>query len=140
MPGPPVAGDPGSLPGLRAGEGEAVQKVRQDRKEVPVIKGRVIYVGVEGKRARVGAKSPDGLVWWWTQGLPAPAKGAVVPVPKGAKPEPGKRPGGDPEIERMLRAVALKAAAGLYAGKGKEAERLVIETAEGFLRWLGRPG
>lgn len=93
---------------------------------------------------RVGAKSPDGLTWWWTQKGKAPRKGETVEVPKGAKPEPGReatvKPGVDPEVRRMVRAVALKAAAGLYAGQGKEAERLVIEAAERFLRWLGRPG
>jgi len=39
-------------------------------------------------------------------------------------------------VERMLRAVALKAAASLYAGHGTEAKDLVLGCAEEFLSWL----
>jgi len=40
------------------------------------------------------------------------------------------------EVERMLRAVALKAAASLYAGHGTEAKELVLGCAAEFLAWL----
>jgi len=40
------------------------------------------------------------------------------------------------EVERMLRAVALKAAASLYAGHGTEAKELALGCAEEFLSWL----
>jgi hypothetical protein len=36
----------------------------------------------------------------------------------------------------MLRAVALKAAASLYAGHGTEAKELALGCAEEFLSWL----
>ena len=108
------------------------------------VKGRVIYVGQSnGQGVRIGAKSPDGLTWWWTlpKGAKVPRKGDTVVVPQGAKPEPGRRLSEELAREsEIARAVALKAAAGLYVGCGKEAERLVIGTAEVFLQWLRRPG
>ena len=44
------------------------------------------------------------------------------------------------EVERMLRAVALKAAASLYAGHGTEAKELVLACAAEFLAWLKGAG
>ena len=44
------------------------------------------------------------------------------------------------EVERMLRAVALKAAAALYSGHGTEAKELVVACAAEFLSWLQRSG
>lgn len=125
------------------------------------MKGEVVYVEVRGKAARVGARSEDGLMWFWTTTGPAPHRGQVVEIPQGANPEPAKkanvsselakssatpasvRPGipeakvSSPEdVERMLRAVALKAAAQLFAGFGSMAEESVLTLAEHFLTWL----
>jgi len=100
------------------------------------------------------------MVYWWTAAGPAPARGATVEIPPYAKAEPAKvkaepsevvvfakpdaetlPPGAKAEhspeeVERMLRAVALKAAATLNAGHGAEAKALVISCAEEFLAWL----
>lgn len=121
------------------------------------MKGEVVYVEVRGKAARVGARSEDGLMWFWTTTGPAPHRGQVVEIPPGAKPEPSRKngkveveleapaptiaateakPPSPEEVERMLRAVALKAAAQLYAGLGNIAEASVLQCAEQFLAWL----
>jgi len=101
------------------------------------------------------------VVYWWTGHGPAPARGALVEIPAHAKAEPAKAKAengeadvvvftkAEPEVlpeakagpaaeevERMLRAVALKAAASLYAGHGTEAKELVLGAAEEFLAWL----
>jgi len=98
--------------GLAAGSLER-QLRRGIRKEAKMaVKGRVIYVGQSnGQGVRIGAKSPDGLTWWWTQKGKAPKKGQTVEVPRGAKPEPGRRiPGELARESEIARAVALKAA------------------------------
>jgi len=126
-----------------------------------MMKGEVIYTEDRGKGVtRIGARVGD-VVYWWTGHGPAPARGALVEIPAHAKAEPAKAkaengeadvvvftkaepevlpeakagPAAD-EVERMLRAVALKAAASLYAGHGTEAKELVLGCAEEFLSWL----
>lgn len=126
-----------------------------------MMKGEVIYTEDRGKGVtRIGARVGD-VVYWWTGHGPAPARGALVEIPAHAKAEPAKAkaengeadvvvftkaepevlpeakagPAAD-EVERMLRAVALKAAASLYAGHGTEAKELVLGAAEEFLAWL----
>jgi hypothetical protein len=127
-----------------------------------MMKGEVIYTEDRGKGVtRIGARVGD-VVYWWTGHGPAPARGALVEIPSHAKAEPAKakaengeadvvvftktEPEALPleakagpsaeEVERMLRAVALKAAASLYAGHGTEAKELVLACAEEFLAWL----
>jgi len=126
-----------------------------------MMKGEVIYTEDRGKGiTRIGARVGD-VVYWWTGHGPAPARGALVEIPSHAKAEPAKSKAengeadvvvftkAEPEvlpeakagpsaeeIERMLRAVALKAAASLYAGHGTEAKELVLGCAEEFLAWL----
>jgi hypothetical protein len=126
-----------------------------------MMKGEVIYTEDRGKGVtRIGARVGD-VVYWWTGHGPAPARGALVEIPAHAKAEPAKakaengeadvvvftktEPEALPEakagpsaeeVERMLRAVALKAAASLYAGHGTEAKELVLGCAEEFLSWL----
>ena len=126
------------------------------------VKGEVIYTEDRGKGVtRIGARVGD-VVYWWTARGPAPSRGALVEIPSHAKAEPAKakaengeadvvvftkvEPEALPaeakagpsaeEVERMLRAVALKAAASLYAGHGTEAKELVLGCAEEFLSWL----
>jgi hypothetical protein len=126
-----------------------------------MLKGEVIYTEDRGKGVtRIGARVGD-VVYWWTGHGPAPARGALVEIPSHAKAEPAKAkaengeadvvvftktepevlpeakagPSAE-EVERMLRAVALKAAASLYAGHGTEAKELVLGCAEEFLSWL----
>jgi len=127
------------------------------------VKGEVIYTEDRGKGVtRIGARVGD-VVYWWTARGPAPARGSLVEIPSHAKAEPAKakaengeadvvvfvkpepealpaeavKPGPSAEeVERMLRAVALKAAASLYAGHGTEARDLVIGCAAEFLDWL----
>ena len=125
------------------------------------VKGEVIYTEDRGKGVtRIGARVGD-VVYWWTARGPAPARGALVEIPAHAKAEPAKARNGEAdvvvfvkpepevlpaeakaagpsaeEVERMLRAVALKAAASLYAGHGTEARDLVIGCAAEFLDWL----
>jgi hypothetical protein len=126
-----------------------------------MMKGEVIYTEDRGKGVtRIGARVGD-VVYWWTGHGPAPARGALVEIPSHAKAEPAKAkaengeadvvvftktepevlpeakagPAAE-EVERMLRAVALKAAASLYAGHGTEAKELVLGCAEEFLSWL----
>ena len=126
-----------------------------------MMKGEVIYTEDRGKGVtRIGARVGD-VVYWWTGRGPAPARGALVEIPAHAKAEPAKAkaengeadvvvftkvepevlpeakagPSAE-EVERMLRAVALKAAASLYAGHGTEAKELVLGCAEEFLSWL----
>ena len=113
------------------------------RKEAKMtVKGRVIYVGQSnGQGVRIGAKSPDGLTWWWTlpKGAKVPRKGDTVVVPQGAKPEPGRgaavKPGVDPEVRRMVRAAALKAAALALSGTAPKPEA-IIALAEKLETWL----
>ncbi len=122
------------------------------------IKGTVVFVEARGKAVRVGARSEDGLMWFWTTTGPAPCRGQVVDIPPGAKPEPYRRNGSGfgkaparpeaphsatrseealPEdVARVLRAVALKAAAAVYSGHGTSAVPLALQTAEQFLAWL----
>jgi hypothetical protein len=125
-----------------------------------MMKGEVIYTEDRGKGVtRIGARVGD-VVYWWTGHGPAPARGALVEIPAHAKAEPAKAENGEAdvvvftkaepevlpaeakagpaaeEVERMLRAVALKAAASLYAGHGTEAKDLVLGCAEEFLSWL----
>jgi len=129
-----------------------------------VLKGEVIYTEDRGKGiTRIGARVGD-TVYWWTARGPAPARGQMVEIPSHAKAEPAKagktENGADvvvfakvepevlpaeamakagpsaEEIERMLRAVALKAAAALYSGHGTEAKELVVACAAEFLAWL----
>lgn len=118
------------------------------------LKGEVVFVEVRGKAARVGARTPDGLVWFWTTTGPTPSRGQVVDIPPGAKPEPSRKNGktaevaaevpapaqpaapSPEEVQRMLKAVALKAAAQLCAGLGPMAETQVLSLAERFLAWL----
>jgi len=126
-----------------------------------MMKGEVIYTEDRGKGVtRIGARVGD-VVYWWTGHGPAPARGALVEIPAHAKAEPAKAKAengeadvvvftkAEPEVlpeakagpsaeevERMLRAVALKAAASLYAGHGTEAKGLVLGAAEEFLSWL----
>jgi hypothetical protein len=126
-----------------------------------MMKGEVIYTEDRGKGVtRIGARVGD-VVYWWTGHGPAPARGALVEIPSHAKAEPAKAKAengeadvvvftkAEPEVlpeakagpaaeevERMLRAVALKAAASLYAGHGTEAKELVLSAAEEFLSWL----
>jgi hypothetical protein len=126
-----------------------------------MMKGEVIYTEDRGKGVtRIGARVGD-VVYWWTGHGPAPARGALVEIPSHAKAEPAKAKAengeadvvvftkAEPEVlpeakagpaaeevERMLRAVALKAAASLYAGHGTEAKELVLGCAEEFLSWL----
>jgi len=134
------------------------------------VKGEVIYTEDRGKGVtRIGARVGD-TVYWWTARGPAPARGALVEVPSHAKAEPAKAkaengeadvvvfakvepevlpaeaaaaakagPAAE-EVERMLRAVALKAAASLYAGHGTEAKELVVACAAEFLAWLKGAG
>jgi len=129
-------------------------------------KGEVIYTEDRGKGVtRIGARVGD-TVYWWTARGPAPARGQMVEIPAHAKAEPAKAkaengetemvvfvkpepevlpaeaaaavkagPSAE-EVERMLRAVALKAAASLYAGHGTEAKELVLGCAAEFLAWL----
>ena len=124
------------------------------------VKGEVIYTEDRGKGVtRIGARVGD-VVYWWTARGPAPARGSLVEIPSHAKAEPAKAKNGEAdvvvfvkpepealpaeakpgpsaeEVERMLRAVALKAAASLYAGHGTEARDLVIGCAAEFLAWL----
>ena len=126
-----------------------------------MMKGEVIYTEDRGKGVtRIGARVGD-VVYWWTGHGPAPARGALVEIPAHAKAEPAKAkaengeadvvvftktepevlpeakagPAAE-EVERMLRAVALKAAASLYAGHGTEAKELVLVCAEEFMAWL----
>ena len=126
------------------------------------MKGEVIYTEDRGKGVtRIGARVGD-VVYWWTGHGPAPARGALVEIPSHAKAEPAKAkaengeadvvvftkaepevlpeakagPAAAEEVERMLRAVALKAAASLYAGHGTEAKELVLGCAAEFLAWL----
>ena len=112
------------------------------RKEAKMtVKGRVIYVGQSnGQGVRIGAKSPDGLTWWWTlpKGAKVPRKGDTVVVPQGAKPEPGRRfSEGLARESEIARAVALKAAATVYAG-AKAKPKEVLSLAETFEKWLRR--
>jgi hypothetical protein len=126
-----------------------------------MMKGEVIYTEDRGKGVtRIGARVGD-VVYWWTGHGPAPARGALVEIPAHAKAEPAKAKAengeadvvvftkAEPEVlpeakagpaaeevERMLRAVALKAAASLYAGHGTEAKELVLGCATEFLSWL----
>jgi len=129
-----------------------------------MLKGKVVFVQIRGKAARVGARSEDGLMWFWTTKGPAPHRGQIVEIPMGAKPEPSRCNGPKPEernparspapeaqnppgssaptpedVERMLRAVALKAAAQLYSGQGQAELTTVMVTAERFLSWLKGP-
>jgi len=119
-----------------------------------MMKGEVIYTEDRGKGiTRIGARVGD-VVYWWTGHGPAPARGALVEIPSHAKAENGEAdvvvftkaepevlpeakagPAAE-EVERMLRAVALKAAASLYAGHGTEAKDLVLGCAGEFLAWL----
>ena len=123
------------------------------------VKGEVIYTEDRGKGVtRIGARVGD-VVYWWTARGPAPSRGTLVEIPAHAKAEPAKAKNGEAdvvvftkvepevlpeakagpsaeEVERMLRAVALKAAASLYAGHGTEAKDLVLGCAEEFLAWL----
>ncbi|RLG08168.1 MAG: hypothetical protein DRN68_04220 [Thaumarchaeota archaeon] len=129
--------------GLAAGSLER-QLRRGIRKEAKMtVKGRVIYVGQSnGQGVRVGAKSPDGLTWWWTQKGKAPRKGETVEVPKWAKPEPGRGATAKPresvlEVRRMVRVVALKAASLVLSGKDPNPEE-VISLAEKFVSWLSK--
>ena len=125
--------------GLAVGSLER-QLRRGIRKEAKMtVKGRVIYVGQSnGQGVRIGAKSPDGLTWWWTQKGKAPKKGQTVEVPRGAKPEPGRRiPGELARESEIARAVALKAAATVYAG-AKAKPKEVLSLAETFEKWLRR--
>ena len=125
--------------GLAAGSLER-QLRRGIRKEAKMtVKGRVIYVGQSnGQGVRIGAKSRDGLTWWWTQKGKAPKKGQTVEVPRGAKPEPGRRLSGELAREsEIARAVALKAAATVYAG-AKAKPKEVLSLAETFEKWLRR--
>ncbi|MCD6320736.1 hypothetical protein J7L84_00610 [Candidatus Bipolaricaulota bacterium] len=103
------------------------------------VKGKVIYVGPDnGRGVRVGARSPDGLTWWWTQKGKAPRKGEIVVVPQGAKPEPGRRLPEEPARENEIaRAVALKAAATVYAGAKAKPEE-ILALAGTFERWFRR--
>lgn len=99
-------------------------------------------------------------MWFWTTNGPAPHRGQIVEIPMGAKPEPSRRNGPKPEernpagspspeaqnaaempedVERMLKAVALKAAAQLYSGQGQAELTTVMVTAERFLSWLKGP-
>ena len=130
-------------------------------------KGEVIYTEDRGKGiTRIGARVGD-TVYWWTARGPAPARGQMVEIPAHAKAEPAKAKNGEDvvvfvkpepevlpaeaaaaakagpsaeEVERMLRAVALKAAASLYAGHGTEAKELVLGCAAEFLAWLKGSG
>jgi len=127
--------------GLAVGSLER-QLRRGIRKEAKMtVKGRVIYVGQSnGQGVRIGAKSPDGLTWWWTlpKGAKVPRKGDTVVVPQGAKPEPGRRiPGELARESEIARAVALKAAATVYAG-AKAKPKEVLSLAETFEKWLRR--
>ena len=103
------------------------------------VKGRVIYVGQSnGQGVRIGAKSPDGLTWWWTlpKGAKVPRKGDTVVVPQGAKPEPGRRLSGELAREsEIARAVALKAAALALSGTNPNPEA-IISLAEKLEAWL----
>lgn len=119
-----------------------------------MLKGEVVFVENRGKAARVGARSEDGLMWFWTTTGPAPQRGQIVPIPLGAKPEPSRKnrtPRESPnaeastaevsstkseEVERVLKAVALKAAAQLCAGQGPQCAEDVLKVAEKFLPWL----
>ena len=134
------------------------------------MKGEVIYTEDRGKGiTRIGARVGD-VVYWWTARGPAPTRGSLVEIPSHAKAEPAKagktENGADvvvftkvepevlpaeaaavakagpsaEEVERMLRAVALKAAASLYAGHGTEAKELVVACAAEFLAWLKGAG
>lgn len=100
-----------------------------------MLKGEVIYTEDRGKGVtRIGARVGD-VVYWWTAHGPAPARGSLVEIPAHAKAGPSAE-----EVERMLRAVALKAAASLYAGHGTEAKDLVLGCAAEFLAWLKGAG
>jgi len=132
------------------------------------VKGEVIYTEARKGVTRIGARVGN-TVYWWTARGPAPARGALVEIPAHAKAEPAKAKaenGADvvvfakvepevlpaeaaaaakagpsaEEVERMLRAVALKAAASLYAGHGTEAKELVLGCAAEFLAWLKEAG
>lgn len=101
-----------------------------------------------------GFSAGVGSRWWF--GGSRPQRGQVVQIPEGAKPEPArKRSVGAPprrlpeaialpeetkpgpeDVERVLRAVALEAAAQLCAGHGRGAEAQVLASAEAFPRWL----
>jgi len=131
------------------------------------VKGEVIYTEARKGVTRIGARVGD-TVYWWTARGPAPARGALVEIPAHAKAEPAKAkaengeaemvvfvkpepevlpaeaaaaagPSAE-EVERMLRAVALKAAAALYSGHGTEAKELVLGCAAEFLAWLKEAG
>ncbi len=116
--------------------------------------GEVIYVEARGPGiTRIGARVGDAVYWWTCRG-PAPARGQLVEIPAHAKAEKARDIGqtadapaaAEPkaeapapsaeEVERMLRSVALKAAASLYAGHGTEAKELVLGCAAEFLAWL----
>lgn len=126
------------------------------------MKGTVVFAEKRGASARVGARTEDGLMWFWTTTGPAPIRGQVVEIPMGARPEPARRNAAGPgkaqpgngaqkasqepkalgtgatvseEVERMLRAVALKAAATVCSGQPNAADK-VTALAEKFLAWL----
>jgi len=132
------------------------------------MKGEVIYSEARKGVTRIGARVGD-TVYWWTARGPAPTRGSLVEIPAHAKAEPakaGKAENGEAEmvvfvkpepevlpaeamakagpsaeeVERMLRAVALKAAAALYSGHGTEAKELVLGCAAEFLAWLKGAG
>ena len=133
-----------------------------------MLKGEVIYTEARKGVTRIGARVGD-TVYWWTARGPAPTRGSLVEIPAHAKAEPakaGKAENGEAEmvvfvkpepevlpaeamakagpsaeeVERMLRAVALKAAAALYSGHGTEAKELVLGCAAEFLAWLKGAG
>jgi len=133
-----------------------------------MMKGEVIYSEARKGVTRIGARVGD-TVYWWTARGPAPTRGSLVEIPAHAKAEPakaGKAENGEAEmvvfvkpepevlpaeamakagpsaeeVERMLRAVALKAAAALYSGHGTEAKELVLGCAAEFLAWLKGAG